>query len=102
MIIVNAKTKRESLLTIPMVDCLADDFAEARAPLGGDSESGNNQKNANEVGTDGPARRPRRNGWKATEVVSMEEALRAEGGDADGEQDAAEVAEEEHRVFGVQ
>jgi hypothetical protein len=75
---------------------------EARVPLGGDRESGNNQKNANEVGTDGPARRPRGNGWKATEVVSMEEVLRAEGGDADGEQDAAEVAEEEHRVFGVQ
>jgi len=68
-------------------------------PLGGDGDSGDNQKNANEVGTDGPARCPRRNGWKATEVVSVEEVLRAEGGDADCEEQAAEVAEEEHWIF---
>ena len=71
---------------------------EARIPLSHNAHGRGNQKNTNEIGTDGPARRPGWNGWKATEVMSVEEVLRAEGGDADGEEAAAEVTEEEHWV----
>jgi hypothetical protein len=81
-------------------ECAEESGEEAGVPLGGDRERRDNQKNTNDIGTDGPARGPGRNGWEATEVVSVEEVLDAEGGDADCEQGAAEVAKEEHWVFG--
>jgi len=74
---------------------------EANVPLGGDRDSGDYQKYADEVSSDGPSRRPGRYGRKSAEVVPLQEVLCAEGGDADGEEDTAEMAEEDQRVFGI-